>query len=353
MTANTKYFSPTNSYLPVPTSQVIAYTREPSDFAMNRYVQYVGHDAPTGLYWTMDRDQPVRVVTTADFSWAPGADAPTGHHNLSRFTTTEFRCEREAVPFTMDLETVELARKHGKVDPITWESMQCASQLMTLRTRKIMALLDTSGSFPSTNVDTSTNWGGGLWDAGTSTAPYFKKGILSMARVINLQTNGKARFEDLMLILSPSDAIKISSSAEMHDYIKSSPDAERMITGALRPNPNQLWGLPSHVAGVEIVVENTPYVSTRPLEDESSTAGTRVYAKADDSGTMVYRPGGMDGVPGSKSFSTIQMFYYKYEMAVMTKTDEWNQKIQGLCVDWNVFKIVAGHTGAFASNITT
>lgn len=356
MTANTKFFSPTNAYLPVPTSQVIAYTRQPSDFAMNRYVQYVGHEAPTGIYWTMDRDQPVRVVSVRDFSWAPGADAPTGHHNLSRFTTTEFRCEREAVPFTLDLETVQLAQKHGKVDPVAWESMQTASQLMTLRARKIWSLLDTSGSFPTVNVDSATTLGGGKFDAGTSTAPYFQQGILEMARRINLQTNGVARPSDCMLILNPTDAIDIGKSAEMHDYMKGSPFAHPMITGQtnpMGPHPNYLWGLPSHVAGVEIVVENTPYVSTRMIEDESATAGTRAYVKASDSATMVYRPGGMDGVPGSKSFSTIQMFYYKYEMAVMTKTDDWNQKIQGLVVDWNVFKVVAGHTGAFASDIIT
>ncbi len=355
MTANTKFFSPTNAYLPVPTSQVIAYTRQPGDFAMNRYVQYVGHEAPTGLYWSMDRDQPVRQVSLADYEWAPGADAPTGHHNLSRFTTTEFRCERKAVPFTMDIETVELARKHGQVDPIAWESMQTASQLMTLRARRIWALLDTSGNFPSTNVASGSSWGGGKWDVGTSLLPYFQQGILAMVQQINLQTNGVARPEDCILILEPTDAIRIGKSAEMHDYMKGSPFAHPMITGEtnpMGPHPNYLWGLPSHVAGVEICVENTPYVSTRMIEDESSTAGTRAYVKAAQTATMVYRPGGINGVPGAKSFSTIQMYYYKYEMAVMTKTDDWNQKIQGLVVDWNAFKIVAGHTGAFASAIT-
>ena len=226
--------------------------------------------------------------------------------------------------------------------------MQTASQMMTLRTRTAFTILDTSANY-GVNTDSATTIGGGFWGSGTSTAPYLKKGLLTAARRIILQTNGRARMKDLRLILNPIDAVTISASAEIHDYVKSSVYSQPMITGDLNDNPNEAYGIPPRLHGIEVIVEDTPYVSDRPYAD--GTAGTRAYIKAANSAVIVYRPGGMDGAYGSKAFSSLQTFFYKYEMAVETKSEAWDRLINGSVVEWYVHKLVAPMTAFYVSAI--
>src|SRR5262245_1489090 len=328
MTAAARYPGPMNATLPIPTGQIIAYTRNPNDFRINEYIQYVKAPSPNGLWYELDRDQPIRVVTTAEFAWADGDKAPEGNTNLSNFQAFEFRAERFAVPFTLGEETVQVHREHGGWDPVSYESMQCASQMMTIRLRRIWDLLDTAGNW-GTFTATATTLGGGKWDVGTSTAPYIKKGLQEAVRLIRLNTNGRAKLTDLRLILNPQDAIKMAASAEVHDYVKSSVYAWPMVEGELIPNPNEAYGLPRALYGIPVIVEDAPYVSTRPTDAPTTTGGgTRAHIKAADQAVLVYRPGGMDAPYGVQSFSTAQMFYYKYEMAVESQSDSWHKRVQ-------------------------
>jgi hypothetical protein len=203
-----RYMSATNTFLPTATGQVIAYVRNPADFALNRYCQLVNSpDSPVGFYYRLDRDNPVRVVTDAEFRWPDGKPAPTGHHNLSNFEMDTFRCERYAFPWTLGEETVENARRNGSLDPITIESKNKASQAMTLRTKNVISTLETTGNWPTGHTDTATNVGGGKWDVGTSTAPYFKKSVLEAARRIIQATNNTVKLTDLRLILSDRKSV--------------------------------------------------------------------------------------------------------------------------------------------------
>lgn len=350
-----RYLSPTNTFLPVPTREVINYIRKPSEFTINRWMQIVESPAPTGLYFQLDRDQPVRVVTDAERRWEDGADSPAGTWNLSNFTATEFRCQRYAEPFRLGEEAVEAAQKHGAFDPIVWESMQTASQAMTNKTKNALGILETSGNWPTGTTDTASNLGGGFWGSGTSTSPNLKQGIETVYRKIRLATNGVAKIGDLRLLLNPTDAVAISKSQEIHDYMKSSPYALPVIKGEIVDNPNVGYGLPSHLYGVEVIVEDTPYVNTYAKADGSdATADTnpgRTYAKTANSAIFVYRPEGLDGVFGTRSFTTIQQFYHKYEMSVEMRHDTWQKRYEGRVIDWYVFKLVAPHTGFLVTSL--
>lgn len=345
-----RFVSPTNAVLPEQTGVLVGFVRDPKKFKLNNYVQLVNSPGATGVYHELDRDRPIRVVSDAEFAFEDGDEAPTGNTNKGNFQMQEFRCQRRAIPFTVGEEAAEAFQKQGAFDPILFESQSCASQAMVLRTKNVMDLIDTSGAWGS-YTDSATNLGGGKWDAGTSTAPYLKKGLLAACRLINFVTNGVVQISDLRLILNPIDAIKISASAELHDYIKSSKDAEAMITGELRPNPNELWGLPRRLYGVEVVVEDAVSVSTRNKAD--GTAGTRGYLKSADSALLVSRAGGIDAPYGSKSFSTVQLFYHKYEMSAEMRHDNWNKRHEGRVIDWYTSKIVAAPAGYFVSDIIT
>lgn len=355
MVMTVRYMSPTNTFLPAPTGQVIHYVRNPADFKLNRYCQMINSpDAPVGYYWRLDRDNPVRVISDAEFRWPPGKPAPTGHHNISNFEMDTFRCERYAFPWTLDEETVRIANANKAPDPITIESKNKASQAMTARTQNVIGVLETTGNWPTGHTDTATNVGGGKWDVGTSTAPYFKKSVLEAARRIIQATNGVAKLTDMRLVMSPTDAIDISASAEIHDYVKSAGGtngAWDMITGKIIENPNEAYGLPKHFHNIELVIEDGMQVTSRPYSGDS-TAATRSNLKATSSATLVYRPGGMDGGLGTQSFSTVQIFYHKYEMAVEMHHDTWNKIYDGRVVDWYTVELAAPHTGFHFTSIT-
>lgn len=352
MVAAARYPGPMNFALPIPTGQVIAYIRKPEEFRLNEYCQYVKSDSPNGTWFEIDRDQPVRVVTTAEFAWGDGDKRPEGNTNLSNFQAKEFRCERFDYPFTVGEETQDLHKRHGEWDIVSYEAMQCACQGMTARVLDFWTVADTSGNY--TLTDTATNVGGGRWDAGTSTAPYLQKGLQEIYRQIRLQTNGRAQLKDLRLILNPIDAIKIRASAEITDYMKSSVYSYPAITGELIKNANHAYGLPPELYGVPTIVEDSPYVSTRPVSGPTTVGGgTRAHIKAAAAAAVLYRPGGMDAPIGTKSWSTMQMFYYKYEMTVEGYHDAWNKRHHGGVVDWRVFKMAAPTTGFYVTSITT
>lgn len=347
--ATPRYVSPTNIW-PTATGEVVAFVRDPAKFKLNEYVQLVNAPDPVGFYYLLDRDRPIRVVSDAEFAFEDGDEAPTGNTNKGNFSLEEFRCFRRAIPYTVGEEAQEAHKRSGGFDPALFEERSCASQAMTLRTKRILAILDDSTQYPTANTSDATTLGGGKWDAGTSTAPYFRQGILKAAQAVHLQTNGSVQLSDMVLILSPAAAIVISKSQEMYDYLKSSPFAYPNIKGELA-NPNELWGLPSHVGGIKIIIEDTMSVTTRPLA--AGTAGTRAYLKNDDIGVIVSRPGSLDAPYGTRSYSTIQLFYHKYEMAVERRVDSWNKRIDGRVLDYYVPKLVAAPAAYLASDILT
>jgi hypothetical protein len=347
-----RFPSPTNAVLPGPTGILIGFARDPKEFALLEYVQLQNSaEQPHGIYHELDRDRPIRVVSSAEFRWADGDKAPSGETNKGSFQAQQFRCERIAYPWVVGEETAESFQKGGAFDPIIVESKACLTQAMTDRTLEVMAMADTAGAWGTYTASASSISGGGRWDAGTSTAPYFQTGLMEAARLIQFVTNNAVKMSDLVCVLSPIAAIKIRASAEMHDFIKGSPMAERLITGELRPKVG-MYGLPEYVAGVKIVVENAVRVSTRNNAD-GTTAGTRGYLKSDDNAMIVSRAGGLEAPFGTKSFSTLTIFYHKYDVSVESRHESWDKRHEGRVIDYRIPKITAAPAGYYVTDILT
>mgnify|MGYP003394806623 CR=1 FL=1 len=166
---------------------------------------------------------------------------------------------------------------------------------------------------------------------------------------IVLATNRAVQPEDLRFIISPIAALKMGSTGEIYNYVKSSQFSKDKQEG--RNQLNEKYGMPTYYAGVEWVVEDTPAV----LEEQNAagTAATtnRVYVKNDNTCILVSRKGGLDGVYGSPSFSTVQIYYYRYEMKVEEKYDEWDDLHYGSVVDQYAEVIAASRAGALITNI--
>lgn len=352
--ATPRYLSGVNGYLPKATGQVISYIRDPKKFKVNKYVQNIQSPLPTGLYYQLDKDAPVRVVTDAEFAWEDGDPRPTGHSNLSNFQLTEFRTFRRDYPFTLGQQAIEATKKAGAFDPLAYESAQVASQAMTNRTNRIVALLETAAGWGNnTATATALNGGAGKWNqaSGDITDPSYlaiKKTILEACRRINLATNAVVQLSDLRLILSPGLAIAMAETSEIHDYIAKSRFAQPNLENLLG-NPNELWGLPPNLYGVEVIVEDAPIVKIRPTSagtDAALAAGQRQYCKADTSAVLCTRIGGIDGPFGVKSFTTLQCYFYKYELAVATFADSKNELTEGHVVE-QFKEILAAPTSGF------
>ncbi len=356
--ATPRYLSPTNSFLPVATGQVIDYIRTPNEFAVSKYVQNIQAPAPVFLWAELDQDQPVRVVNEALFAFEDGDKAPTGHANLTSFKWVEGRAYRRAYPYTLGLQAVEIARKMGAFDPEIVEAKSVASQAMTIRTNRIVNMMETAANWGNNTADANVlNNGAGKWDTASndpSDPGYLAitKAILAALLRINLGTNGRVKPKDMRLVVSPGLATSMANTGEIHDYVKSQASSPKILSETLG-NVNQQWGLPEKIVGVDIVVEDAPIVIIPPNADgtKASTAlSQRAYCKSDSSAVLVSQPGGLDAPYGAPSFSTVQCYFYEYEMSVESQTDTWNKLIEGRVVEQFKEILAAAPSGFLITN---
>lgn len=347
-----RFLSPTNAFLPIPTGTVVGYITEPKEFAMNSYVQSVESPSTSGSYYTLNRDHPARVVTDAEFDWAPGSRAPQAHTNAGPFSLTAFMLDRVAPTFELDETSVEMARKFGKWDPINYEAKAMAQQAMILRTKRIW----TSGA-NGLNLNATATWGsntdsaanlsgviGGTFANAQASAPVIQPALMEAARRINITTNGAVKPSMLTLVINPNLAIKLASANEIRDFVKQQASSPEILKSNW-DNPNELWGLPATLFGFKLAVEDAAYVSTRPTD--TATLGSRSYIMADNHACLFARPGGINAPFGSKAFSTVQLYWYKYNMSVeMHQPDNgWHKSWEGRVVDYRTIVAPAIESG--------
>lgn len=328
---------PYSGFIPQATGQVISYVRSPSEFRLNKYVQYLQTPQPVGVYARVSRDDAARVVTDNDWIWADGADRPAGEWNNLRFQWVEFSVKRRAYPFRIGDMALKSAKKSW--DPLKYHTNLVASQAMINRTNRVMTLVQTASNWES-NTDSANalSGGAGPWHTASDqpSDPHYnaiRRSLFEAARRINLATNAVVAAKDLVVVISPELAIAMGNSAEIHNYLKHGPFSKAQLEGG--ENSNREWGLPPDLYGFELIVEDTPYVSSRPAaaDTASSESGTRQYAKDATSAVILSRKGGINGNYGAPSFSTLQMYFYEWEMAVFAWNDPRNLRTEGSVVD--------------------
>lgn len=348
-----RYLSTTGGFIPQATGQVISYIRTPSEFPINRYAQYIETPTTVGVYARIDRAQPARVVSDADFVWADGADRPSGDWNQLRFEWVEFSVKRRDYPFRVGNMALKNAKKSWS--PLEQHTGMVAQQAMTNRTNRVVDLLETTSNW-NDNVDSanSLNGGAGPWheasdQPGSPSYNAIRKSLMRAANRINLKTNGVVQPKDLVLLVSPGLAEAMGNSAEMHNYIKFAVGQKAIEDPG---NVNQTWGLPAKVYGFDLVVENSPIVTSRPYAADTSTSltETRAYCKSDDSAILMSRKGGINGNYGAPSFSTVQLYFYEWEMAVYSFDDPHHERHEGHVVEAYSEVLAAPESGYLITN---
>lgn len=317
-----------NTYIPSTAATknlVVDFSRNPKEFALPQYVQYVNVDKNVGRYIEMTVEQAGRLLNAdgSDMVWPDGQDAPEGAGNAELFEFKSYITTRYARAFRVG----ELAAEQAAWDILAQNARITSQLMMTLRTQKVMTLAQTTGNYPSGNTAdlAGTNGITGKHDVSTTARKDIKRSLDYGADVIRRNTLGAVKPSDLIYVVSPGYARKVAVCQEIVDHIKGSPDAKKEIEDGL--GPNSQYGLPSKLYGYPVRVEDAVKVTNR----RGATKATS-YICTDAKPMLVSRPGELQGVEGSPSFSSISL-YFKEEMTVWSKHDTDNRNHKGRVVE--------------------
>lgn len=358
-----RYLSQSDGFIPQATGQVIAFVRKESEFALNRYVQYVPTPATVGLYAVLGRDDFVRVTGDERYAWEDGDDRPTGESEKLSFQYVPFRTFRRDYPWRIGYMALEQTAKHGSWDPKPAHMDKAISQCMTNRTYRIQQLVQTSGNWPSTNKAAANTLNGGAGylttgsdDPASSNYLAIFKTLSAAAQRIHLLTNGKVKPNKTRTLVSPALALKIAQTSEIQNYCRESPVSKQLLEEGFDPQ-YEMWGLPKSYKGFQFVVEDAPFVNTQPnVTTNSGTEGQvpeaslgttgRQYIFQDTSVVMLSQPSGLDGEYSAPSFSTVQLYHYKGLAQVSAFEDTKHERVDGHVTE-NIKEVLAAPFSGF------
>lgn len=327
---------------------IVGFSRNAKRFALPNYVQMVKAPSSVGYYLKLTAQEAARVVNKQDFVWPDGRPRPSNEGTES-FNFIEFRTERYDYGFRIGQKTVD----HASWPIVEQHAQIKAAQCMTNRTVRVWDVLTTASSWQTSSdpdlatdhTATATSLGGGKWDVGTSTSPNIRSTINAVADIICKDTLGvvEGTPDQLVIVVNPTTARGMSKSPEIHDYLKGSPAAERVVLDGLTPNAK--FGLPGSLYGYKVVVETAVRVSSR-------VGGTlsRTYVCPDDVALVLSVVGGLEGVYGAPSFSTVTCFHTE-EMTVERFDDPKNRLVEGHVVEDMAEVLTAPASGFYITDV--
>lgn len=326
---------------------VTGYSRNPKDFALNKYVQLRDVTKDSGFYLKITTEEAGRILTSdlSDFVWPDGADRPQNNDGTELFSFADYRTQRYDYAYKLGRKATEQAdwgitESHQKIK---------AQQAMTARTARVHATLATAANWEADHIKDVTTITGvtGPWDADTSTRGDIQKSLDYASEIIMKATLSVVKKKDLVLVINPATAHKIAETQAIREHIKQSTYALPQMQG-----DNSQWdqyGLPDKLYGYNIVVEDAVKVTSR----RGATTTTRGYVMADGVGYLLARPGGLVAPPGGgPSFSTATLFLYE-DMSVEEFDDEKNRRIEGHVVDDFSAGVTASASGFSFSGLLT
>ena len=324
----------------------VEFTRSVNSFALTRYSTLVPVSKMTGYYLRQDPTDNVRVTDVNEFIWPLGNDAPTGKQNA--FDFVQYTTQRFAYPFYIPQETAQQAAW----DVVAQHARSKMQLAMTARTRRAVSALTTNANWGTSyttaagsNGPAGSGWTAvGAWGSGTATDAYIQKSIQQAMILIGQQTGGAVTPSQISLVISPTTARTMAQSAEVKEFTKYNPQSVSYLQG---DDTFSKWGLPKTLFGLgDIIVEDA--VVTTSKKNVGNTA-TNSYALGNGA-YFLSRPGGLVGVEGAPSFSTLQVFAYE-DMVVEQFTDAPNRRLVGRVIDNSVAALVAPISGFAIQNV--
>jgi hypothetical protein len=322
--------------------------RDPKRFKLNQYVQLVKTEVPICLYAILDPDQPVRVPNLNYFRWAPGTYRPKNWNNTGNFIWQQVEVNRYSIGYTVDYQAVDAARGWN---PKAFFNASILTQAMCLMTQRFVNLMTTAANWTSVTGGPQTadanvlNGGAGTWDQASDdpSSPHFlaiKKALNEAVKRIMLATNGMVQRRDLKLVLGPDLAYAMADTSEIHHYLSQQANSLKVLKGE-EPDVTTDYGLPQPLYGLDVVVEDSPIVTEMPNSSGTPATTNRQFIYPYNMANLVTRVGGIEGNYGSPSATTLQRYYYKYDMAVETFDRPRHKLFETYVVDQYI-EILAG-----------
>lgn len=323
---------------------LFGFSRNAKSFPVNNYIQIFPSKQMVGVYASYTSRNAARIISDSDNEhvWADGNAAPTGTDNLESFAWKTYTTTRRAYAYTIGELTVDQA----EWDIILVTSNDMAQQCMTARTMLVHAALsgETWGSNTAAVdggiLSSGQNWTTGNDGSGSNQGPNIKKSIQYGQKTVNLYTIGVVRPKDLTLVVNPTTAQAMAASTEIQDYLKQSPFALAQIRGDAE-SQNGIWGLPDMLYSVNVMVEDAVRVTSR----KGAASDSLSYVMPDGVAYLLARQGKLVGLAGSRSYSTVQLFFYKDEMTVETMYDQPNKRYMGRVISNYVVKVATVFSG--------
>lgn len=344
-----EYPSARNTYIrshEATNSMVIEYARNIDRFPMNKYVQIMPVEKQEGYYLEMTIEEAGRILHTdlKNFLWPDRAPAPEGNDGHESFQYKPYRTERYAYPVLLGDLTIDQASWNILAQSTRIKSQQA----MTARTQLVINEFTTTGNYDATHVIDVTAITGntGNWEQSTTARQDIQRSIVTAQELILDDTLAGVDLSDLIMVISSGLAGILRRTQEVVDYIKGSPDALAQVKGEM-PGKNVYYGLPDRLYGIPLIVEDSRKVTTK--KRASTTSRTSILGN-----TVAFicaRPGGLTGVDGAPSFSTVTLFA-KEEMTVETKRDDDNRRTKARVVENIQAKMTAPASGILFTDVT-
>jgi hypothetical protein len=287
-----------------------AYTLNEDRFALGNYVTITNVDTLEGVYPRIYGPDRIRVEdpTGRDVVWPDGRPVNLYEHDhnitKARRTNVRWSMQRYLRKDTLGYMLVE----QSPFDEVRLRQQDLAMKGQLFRTLSVISAINTSANWPgryltATALDTAAGGGGAAnWLAGSTTNPVMARAVGYMMTQLQLATIGAVAIGDMMMVMNPSTAWKLSLAAEIRQFVLGFPGALEMIRGR---NPSgREWFLPQPFFGVRVLVDDTIKVTGLP----SVHADTPVYAWPDGVIALLSRPGGITGGVGGGAFSSVHIF---------------------------------------------
>ena len=328
-----------NTFVPTfseATGQIqVEFTRSPNSFPVTQYCKLTPVSKSSGYYLKIDEEEASRIVTTNDYVWRDGNDAPEGNqvdHEFSTYTT-----ERYSPTFTLGNRAVG----NADWDIVAAHARIAASKAMRLRTYRAASLLTTSGNWPTGTTASCASIAGGQLTGSSAANAYIQKLFNGVVENILDNTGEAVNNRDIIAIMGKETAHAITQTPEYKEYFNGSPFAANFVRGAGEFDD---WTLLDRFFGIGgIVVDTTTRVTNRK---GATKARSSMYA---DGIVFVSRPGGLMGTENVPDFSTVTCFAYE-DMTVETMDDTWNRRVRGRVVDDSDIVLTAPLSGYFVTD---
>jgi len=321
----------------------VEFTRAPNTFALTRYAQLVPVTKATGYYLRQDVTDNVRVTDVNEFAWPLGNDRPTGKQNAFEFK--QYTALRYAYPFYIPQETTQQAAW----DVVAQHARSKAQLAMTSRTMRTATVLSTSGNWDgnytaAAGTSTGPYTATGSWVGSSVANKYIQKSIQQVMRIVSQTSGGAVNPNQLIMVISPTVAQHISQAPEVQEFVKYMPLATQFLTGS---ETFAKWGIPPTLFGLgDVVVDDSVKVTSK-----RGAASTTYSYVLGNGAYFLSRPGGLVGVEGANSFSTLQIFAYE-DMTVEQFNDPLNRRIEGRVIDNSVAELAAPVSGFGIGDVT-